>query len=71
MLVFSEDSCEERLSLDMMAECISNALRDTGSVVMAVDYSGHSEWAFDCEYLGFISTSLNVYQNKNICTKVV
>ena len=45
MLVFSE----ECLSLDMMAECISNALTDTGSVVMAVDYSGHSEWAFDCE----------------------
>ena len=54
MLVFSEEYgvlvfSEECLSLDMMAECISNALRDTGTVVMAVDYSGHSEWAFDCE----------------------
>lgn len=35
----------------MMAESISNSLTDTGSVVMAVDYSDNSEWAFDCKYM--------------------
>lgn len=34
-----------------MAESISNSLTDTGSVVMAVDYSDNSEWAFDCKYI--------------------
>jgi hypothetical protein len=35
----------------MMAESISNSLTETGSVVMAVDYSDNSEWAFDCKYM--------------------
>lgn len=47
----------------MMAESISNSLTDTGSVVMAVDYSDNSEWAFDCKYM-YIQ---DCFSEKKVC----
>lgn len=51
------------LTLVMMAESISNSLTDTGSVVMAVDYSDNSEWAFDCKYM-YIQ---DCFSEKKVC----